>query len=101
MTDLVPLFKCTPLSDEDRFRVKGSVAGEFWGLGWVMRRKSWVSIAKRTTILGPKRHDLTCSGRLRPKPTEEVVFPAMHPVCRQERRGSACRFRRMRAKISA
>ena len=91
----------SPITDEGRFRVKEWVAGESWTLGWTMRRNSWVSTAMRTTISGSKRRDLTCGDRPRPEPKEEVVFPAIDQAYRQQRRGSACRFRRMSAKISA
>ena len=40
----------SPITDERRFRVKESVAGESWTLGWAMRRNSWVSTAMRTAI---------------------------------------------------
>ena len=91
----------SPITDERRFRVKESVAGESWTLGWAMRRNSWISTAMRTTISASKRRDLRCGDRPRPEPKEEVVFPAIDQAYRQQRRGSACRFRRMSAKISA
>ena len=63
-------------------RVKESVAGESWTLGWAMRRNSWVSTAMRTTISASKRRDLTCGDRPRPEPKEEVVFPAIDQAYR-------------------